>query len=90
MQYQFSIRGITCNSCVEKITKLLKNQLNVQNLKFYNNNTQIVFEAVTDISIEKINKLLSTLGSYQVINTLTPLVSSKENISYKPIYIFFT
>lgn len=43
MNYKFNIHGISCKSCIEKISSLLTNKVNATNIKFSANNTIIEF-----------------------------------------------
>ena len=84
MKYKFFIHGISCASCVEKITKQLTNELNVFNLNFSSNNTQIEFESNTEVDILRLNLLLAKIGDYALSMEEN---KSLDDSSYKPIYL---
>lgn len=95
MNYKFNIHGISCKSCIEKISSLLTNKVNATNIKFSANNTIIEFESMVGINVEELNSLLPTIGDYKVSqfdnNTTTSMLThtEEEKPSYKPIYIIF-
>ena len=92
MKYSFFIHGISCASCVEKITKQLMNELNATNLNFSSNNTQLEFDSNVDVSIKDLNLLLAKIGNYTldvISNQLSPSNENQDQSSYKPIYLIF-
>jgi hypothetical protein len=93
MKYKFFIHGISCGNCVEKITKLLTQELNAFNLNFSSNNTQLSFDSTVDTNIRDLNLLLAKIGNYTLDvndNGLSPLSENQDQSSYKPIYLIFT
>lgn len=92
MKYKFFIRGISCASCIEKITKLLTHELNASNLSFSSNNTQLEFDSNADVNIKDLNLLLAKIGNYTLDvnnNQLSPSSENQDPSSYKPIYLIF-
>lgn len=94
MNYKFNIHGISCKSCIEKISSLLTNKLNAANIKFGTNNTIMEFESMVATNVGQLNSLLPTIGDYKVSqfdnNTTSMHTHTKEEKpSYKPIYIIF-
>lgn len=83
MHYKFNISGITCSACIEKITELLEKKLDIKNLTFSQENSQIEFDSAADIDAKRLNILLATIGKYTVA------VDSIDDTSYKPIYLIF-
>lgn len=84
MKYKFFIHGISCASCVEKITKQLTHESDVFNLSFSSNNTRIEFESNTEVDILRLNLLLAKIGDYALS---TEENKSLDDSSYKPIYL---
>jgi hypothetical protein len=95
MNYKFNIHGISCKSCIEKISSLLTNKLNATNIKFGINNTIMEFESLVATNVGQLNSLLQTIGDYKVSqfdNNITTSIhthTKEEKPSYKPIYIIF-
>lgn len=96
MNNKYNIHGISCASCIQKITTLLENELTATNINFSSNNTILEFTTNTKIDTKYLNALLTKIGNYSVTNisnatTVHTHVSSsaEENPSYKPIYLIF-
>jgi len=92
MKYKFFIHGISCASCVEKITKQLINEINAFNLSFSSNNTELEFESNVDMDIQKLNLMLAKIGNYTLdtkdnANMAHSQNKTLDNSSYKPIYL---
>lgn len=95
MNYKFSISGISCNSCIEKITLLLTNQFNATEINFTNNRNTVSFATITPTDIKELNQALSQIGSYNLTywvdsNSQPSTDNGKQQESYKPIYIIFS
>lgn len=92
MIHKFAINGITCASCIQKISALLSSKINATNINFSVNNTVIEFSTTTTIDIKQINQLLKGIGNYNIgiIDTTNSLQNSENTTSYKPIYMIFT
>lgn len=92
MIYSLSIHGISCASCIEKISTLLKNKLHASKISFNSNNKKLNFTSPTTITVNELNNLLIKTGNYRVENIDTSnldLQDTAEKPSYKPIYIIF-
>lgn len=90
MKYKFFIHGISCASCIEKITKQLTHESDVFNLSFSSNNTRIEFESNTEIDIFRLNSLLAKIGDYVLDSEDKSRELPSKNLddsSYKPIYL---
>lgn len=92
MYYTFSIHGISCTSCIQKITALLTKELAASNIIFSDNNSIIEFESNTTVNIKQLNTLLAKIGSYTVSisNVQSIAINKEDKPSYKPIYLIFT
>lgn len=91
MNYQFSIRGI---SCIQKISTLLSNDFNATNINFSKNNSIIEFESSIPTDVKQLNISLATIGNYSVSeltedNTQVVPINREDKPSYKPIYMIF-
>ena len=94
MNYKFSIRGISCASCIQKISTVLTNELSATNIKFSKNNSIIEFEIVLPTDVKQLNISLATIGNYSVSelsedNTQAVPTNHEDKPSYKPIYMIF-
>jgi cation transport ATPase len=93
MNYKFSIQGISCASCIQKISTLLTNELDASNINFSANNTIIEFGSITETDIKQLNTLLAKIGNYTVSmasnNNHLFSTSNEDKPSYKPIYLIF-
>lgn len=95
MNYKFSIYGISCVSCIQKISILLTNELNATNINFSANNSIVEFESSISTDVKQLNMSLATIGRYTVglvphVNAQSVPISTESKSSYKPIYMIFT
>ena len=101
INYHFMIQGITCDSCVQKITHTLQANLNVTDLQFLQNNTQVIFNSNSVITLEQLNVLVEKFAKYKfsAIESGTAIhnmhnhameVDAEAPASYRPIYLIFT
>jgi len=91
MHYQFFISNVHGKHCTDRISKLLRDELNIHNLSFSQDNTQIDLDADQEINTQKLNHLLTKIGNYTVSinNTSSIVTDTREKVSYKPIYLIF-
>lgn len=94
MHYKFSIYGISCASCIQKISILLTNELKATNINFSANNSIVEFESSIPIGIKLLNMSLAMIGNYSVSeltedNTQALPINPEDKPSYKPIYMIF-
>lgn len=83
MKCKFAIRGLSCASCVERITKLFTHELNASNLNIRLNNTQPEFDSTVDTNIKDLNLLLAKIGNYALDvsdNGLSPFSGSETSM----------
>lgn len=95
MNYKFSIYGISCASCIQKISILLTNELNATNINFSANSSIVEFKSSISTNVKQLNMSLAKIGSYTVgmvteVNTQPVSMSTEDKPSYKPIYMIFT
>lgn len=88
MQNHFYIKGIKCQRCVKKISELLQQELQANNVKIINNK-ELMFEADTQMTVETLNPLLNQLGDYVVLQYKSKTIKQDDTSSYKPIYMIF-
>ncbi len=96
MNYKYYINGISCASCIQKISALLTSELNASNINFSANNSIVEFESSILINVKQLNMSLAKIGSYSVGTVAigdsekSGPISLENKSSYKPIYIIFT
>lgn len=89
----FKVEGMTCESCVKKITESLGSDKEIKNLHVTLNPSQIHFDANEKFSAEKINQMLSHLNKYTV-SEMTHLMPAKNLnapiiLKYMPLILLF-
>ncbi len=92
MHYRFTIYGISCNSCIKKITELFEDKAKTENLKFNKDNSQIEFDTNLEMNSNILNNLLATIGDYTV-DYVGEKHQTNDDItkpSYRPIFLIFT
>lgn len=92
---KFSISGMTCQKCVEKITSSLKGIAGVTSVTVQLAEGTVTLEATTDLELTTVQESLAVYEKYVVTN-FTGLVSDPEVqtntskfIIYKPLIIIF-
>jgi len=90
----FKVKGMTCDSCVEKISDILKTDGQIVNLHVMLNPPQIHFDSDEKIDAEKINQKLAPLKKYSVEVDQNPGALSQERVSakflkYMPLILLF-
>lgn len=94
MEHQmFEVKGMTCESCVEKITNLLETDAKVQNLKVTLNPPRIHFDSIDKYDSHKVNQALHSLGKYSVVETTNAMKADGSEPSviskYIPLILLF-
>lgn len=94
MKHQmFNVKGMTCESCVQKITESLSADKAIKNLRVTLNPPQIHFDAGDKYAVEQINQILEPLNKYTVTEA-SHSMSVKKNepaliIQYMPLILLF-
>ncbi len=92
---KFSIDGMTCESCVEKITEKLKSIPQVQTVKVDLKAKIAVLESPNGINLDQANAVLGDLPKYKISeigSAVSPinLVEESKLKTYKPLVLIFT
>ena len=89
----FNVKGMTCESCVEKITNQLKSDAKIKNLHVTLQPPQIHFDSIENYDAEKINEALSSLKRYSVSKMAHSMTSEKTESfllsKYIPLILLF-
>ena len=92
MKFSYSIQGIQCRSCIEKITTLLQSELSATAIKITEHNKKLEFDAADKVEITRLNQILHKIGNYTVSVPSLALDDPDKNPapSYRPIYLIFS
>lgn len=89
----FNVKGMTCESCVQKITESLSADKEIINLSVTLNPPQIHFDAEEKYSAEKINQKLAHLNKYTVSEMAHSMPAKKFDpafiLKYMPLILLF-
>lgn len=89
----FTVKGMTCESCVQKITEALGNDKEIKNLHVTLSPPQIHFDVNEKFNPEKINQMLSHLNKYTVSEITHSMPAKNLNaafiLKYMPLILLF-
>ena len=91
----FKINGMTCNSCVEKVTSYLQQIPGVASVKVDLNSKKADIDSVEPVSLLQLRMSLSDLPKYSAdyfddVSISEPLAENKSLfLTYKPLIIIF-
>lgn len=89
----FNVNGMTCQSCVAKITEQLKTDPKIENLHVTLSPPQVHFDSAEKYNSEKINRMLEPLGKYSVSEISHPMKADTPErinvIRYIPLILLF-
>ena len=88
MAKEYTINGMSCQSCVAKVTHALQSVSEIQSVKIQLSYPQATIESVKQLDLSKINSVLKTTGNY-TMSELAPNISlpAKTLSTYKPLIL---
>lgn len=96
---KFSVSGMTCQSCVEKISNTLKSIPEANTVNVSLSDSSVAIQSADLVSLETVKQALAALPKYSVTNfseqkkTVTEQLSSVKPsyfLTYKPLIVVFT
>lgn len=92
MTHQYSITGMTCENCIEKITEALKRNSEISSVEVSLSTGQLTLEMKANVSLEELNKSIEHLKKYKIaeyIAVVTQNIFKQKFKTYYPLILIF-
>ena len=92
IENQFTIEGMTCQSCVEKVTEKIRSLPQITKVLVSLENKLIRTESDHNVELNQIKDALVSLPKYSVFETATEASKPKPSVlkTYKPLIVVFS
>lgn len=92
LENQFTIEGMTCQSCVEKVTEKIRSLPHVTKVVVSLENKQIRTESNINVNLDQIKDALINFPKYSVFETASKVSNPQHSIfkTYKPLIVVFS
>lgn len=92
--YEFNVSGMSCESCVLKISEALMNEGDIQDLAVSLHSPNIRFRSEKDFDAEKVGRILAPLKKYEVLpftHAISPASALYKTVAqYWPLVLLFS